>query len=90
MLKHYNLRLYGVVQGIGFRIATRSRARKLGLTGFVRNEPDGSVYLEVEGSELELKVLLRWCHHGPWFAHVTRVEVEEGSVQKYTDFTIRW
>ncbi len=89
MIKHYNIRVYGLVQGMGFRASACSQARKLGLAGFVRNEPDGSVYVEAEGSEVSLNTFLRWCRRGPLFAKVERVEVEEGSVQKFTDFTIQ-
>jgi acylphosphatase len=88
MIKHYSLRVYGRVQGINYRSSAHARAIKLGVTGFVRNEPDGSVFLEAEGDEVALKSYLTWCKRGPWFAKVERVEAEEGSVQQFVDFTI--
>ena len=89
MPKHYNIRVYGSVQGMGFRAATRARAQKLGLAGFVRNEPEGRVYIEVEGAEDALKKLVQWSQRGPWFASVARVEVEEGTVQQFKGFVIQ-
>jgi acylphosphatase len=64
------------VQGVGFRYSAEHEARKLNLVGFVHNEPDGSVYLEVEGEEETLKKFLEWCRKGSWLAKVERVEEE--------------
>ncbi len=88
MRKHLNIRVYGVVQGTGYRASARERARHLKLTGFVRNEPDGSVYLEVEGSEADLAKFQKWCSKGPWFARVTKLEAEPGELQHYVGFTV--
>ena len=60
----------------------------MGLFGFVRNEPDGSVYIEAEGEEKQLSELLAWCRKGPWFSKVEQVEVEEGQVKDYNTFEI--
>ncbi len=54
-------KIYGDIQGVGFRYGAKRRADDLGLKGFVRNEPDGTVYLEAEGEEWGLKGLLDWC-----------------------------
>ena len=48
-MKHYNIKVTGHVQNVSFRACTHDKALKLGIFGFVRNEPDGSVYIEVEG-----------------------------------------
>lgn len=45
-MKHISIRIYGRVQGVGFRVSAQKKADELGITGFVRNEPDGTVYLE--------------------------------------------
>lgn len=63
MAKRIILRIRGDVQGIGFRYSARQKARELGLAGFARNEPDGSVYIEAEGSRGKLEELLRWCEN---------------------------
>ncbi len=86
--KHWNIKITGTVQGVGFRVNTRRRARGLGITGFVRNEPDGSVYIEAEGTEKQLDNFLDWCGKGPTFAQVDDVKVEKGEVRKYGKFRI--
>ncbi len=88
MRKHLNIKIFGRVQGIGFRYSARRLALKLSLTGFVRNEPDGSVYLEVEGEEELLEKFLAWCRRGPLFAKVSKTEVQEGEFKNFTDFSI--
>ena len=63
--KHIAVRIYGKVQGVFFRASTQQQAKSIGLTGFVRNEQDGSVYLEAEGNEVALQQLIAWVHMGP-------------------------
>lgn len=75
--KRVAMRVYGKVQGVFFRASTQEKARELSLSGFVRNEPDGSVYLEAEGEPATLKQLEQWVHQGPSRAQVEKVEVEE-------------
>lgn len=72
--KHLDVRIYGRVQGVGFRYGARERALKLKLAGFARNERDGSVYIEAEGGEEDLKKFLKWCGKGSWSAEVERME----------------
>lgn len=67
----------GVVQGVSFRWFTRQEAERLGLVGWVRNERDGSVRLEVQGPERDVEELLAWIRHGPTHARVVDVEVSE-------------
>lgn len=69
-------RITGRVQGVGFRHFTTTRARKLGLTGWVRNEPDGSVRLEAEGPKDGLDRLLDAVHEGPRSANVDNVSAD--------------
>jgi len=68
------LRIQGRVQGVGFRYATRERARSLGLRGWVRNENDGAVTAVVEGTADMIEAFVLWCHEGPPRAHVETVE----------------
>jgi acylphosphatase len=65
----------GRVQGVGFREFTRRRAAALGLSGWVRNRPDGAVELEAEGPRLALNELLRHLRTGPRLARVDAVDV---------------
>lgn len=67
----------GRVQGVSYRASTASEARRLGVVGWVRNLPDGSVELEAEGPDEKVAALLAWCEHGPPSARVERVAVEE-------------
>ena len=66
----------GRVQGVAYRASTVYEAREHGLTGWVRNLPDGSVELEAQGDAAEVDALLAWCAHGPPAARVTGVNVE--------------
>jgi acylphosphatase len=66
----------GRVQGVSYRYATMSQAERLGVTGWVRNLPDGSVELVAEGPREEVEKLLAWCRRGPSFARVDDVDVE--------------
>jgi len=86
----YRLRIYGKVQGVFFRKYAQMTAQSLGLGGFVRNEPDGSVYAEVEGSPEAVENFVRWAHRGSPAAKVERVEVE-GSLKPLHEetFSIR-
>jgi acylphosphatase len=67
----------GVVQGVGFRHATRREALRLGLHGWVRNRADGSVEAVAVGDAERLDALQRWAHRGPAAAHVDTVEATE-------------
>lgn len=68
-------RVVGLVQGVGFRAAAQANAASLGLYGFVRNESDGTVTLEIEGVQTKVDALLDWCRQGPEGARVDNVVV---------------
>ncbi|HVO22352.1 MAG TPA: acylphosphatase [Candidatus Margulisiibacteriota bacterium] len=68
------LRISGRVQGVGFRYSAIDEARRLGVTGWVRNTHDGAVELLAEGGREQLQRLATWCHAGPRGALVTDVE----------------
>lgn len=86
---HYNIKVTGKVQGVWFRDSTRRKAVELGVSGFVRNEPDGSVYLEAEGTREALEQLKAWCAVGPPKAQVQRVDAEESELKFFSGFEIR-
>lgn len=67
----------GQVQGVFFRAECASRARKLGLGGFVRNLPDGRVEAVFEGDPTAVDAMVEWCHRGPRWAQVERIEIIE-------------
>jgi acylphosphatase len=89
MIQHVTLRISGKVQGVFFRACTKSKADELGVSGFVRNEPDGSVCVEAEGTEEQIESLIKWCHEGPPHAQVTEVKVNSGQIQHFKKFEIR-
>ncbi len=76
MVKRFHAIVVGNVQGVFYRASARDQAMALGLIGFVRNLPDGSVELEAEGEEDGLRELLQWCNHGPPSATVKEVKVD--------------
>ena len=88
MTQRRTIRVFGRVQGVFFRASARDQARRLGLAGFARNEPDGSVFIEVEGDEQALERFVAWCHYGPPDARVERVEVTEGEPIGHVGFTV--
>ncbi len=88
MIKNIRISITGKVQGVWFRGSMQHKARELGLTGFVKNEPDGSVQAEVEGEEAALERIVKWCAEGPELAIVQNVAVTEGKVVHYTSFDV--
>jgi acylphosphatase len=75
-MKRAHVIVQGRVQGVYYRAAARDQARRLNLSGWARNCPDGSVELVVEGEKRRIEQLIAWCHQGPPAAVVTQVEVE--------------
>jgi acylphosphatase len=65
----------GRVQGVFFRAETRDRAASLGLNGWVRNNPDGSVEAVFEGDRERVSSMVEWCRRGPSHAQVENVDV---------------
>ena len=88
-MQHFNIKIYGIVQGVGFRYHAIRQANSIGITGFVRNEPDGSVYIEAEGNEIALAEFMQWCKTGPSHAQVEDVIVKEGILKNFTSFEAR-
>jgi bifunctional non-homologous end joining protein LigD len=81
--------LAGAVQGVGFRDATRRRARELGLMGWVRNGDDGTVAVHAEGTHTAIEVLTSFLHEGPRGAAVAEVTVQDVRVEGHEQFAIR-
>lgn len=85
-----HLRVSGEVQGVFYRASAAEQARSLGLTGWVRNDSDGSVELVAEGEALSLRKLWEWCQQGPIGARVDQVQMTpEQKGGKFADFSIR-
>ena len=88
-IKNIQITISGRVQGVGFRYSAVHRAEQVGIKGFVRNTYDGSVFIEAEGDEISLDHFLLWCHKGPSFARVEKVDITPGTVKNYTSFTVK-
>jgi acylphosphatase len=81
----------GRVQGVFFRAHTRVAAERLGVTGWVKNLPNGDVELVAEGPSQKVNELISWCHKGPDYSRVDKVEFHEETPEgKYNDFSIRF
>lgn len=79
----------GDVQGVGFRDATRRRARELGVMGWVRNGEHGAVLVHAEGTENDVGEMVAFLNEGPALARVAAVEVEKVKVEGHEQFAIR-
>jgi acylphosphatase len=89
-MKAVQARVSGRVQGVSFRWYTEEQARRLGVTGWVRNEPDGSVLVHAEGDDEAVDALVAWCRTGPSLARVTDVAVRAASATGATTFETRY
>lgn len=79
----------GLVQGVAYRQSTQQAAQRLGVNGWVKNQPDGSVAGCFEGEEEDVEALIQWCHEGPRMARVTTVDVRrETFTGEYHSFRI--
>ena len=88
-MKHFNIIISGKVQGVFYRQSTLEIANELGIRGFVRNEPNGNVYIEAEGTEEQLKKIIEWCKKGPSRAVVSEVIFSEGELKNFEGFLIK-
>jgi acylphosphatase len=85
-----HLLISGRVQGVFYRASTQQAARKLGLSGWVRNLPDGRVEAMVQGAKTEVDRLVKWCHSGPTHARVATVVVEVVDDGRFDAFSVRY
>ncbi|HSD98745.1 MAG TPA: acylphosphatase [Patescibacteria group bacterium] len=89
-MKVVHLLIFGKVHGVGFRSYVKHNARKLGLVGWVRNLPEGTVEAEVSGSEKAVDQLVQLSKKGPFLAEVTSVDVTDMEKDfPYSEFLLR-
>lgn len=86
--KHLSIRVSGRVQGVCFRAFAVETAERLKLDGFVRNDMDGTVYVEAEGDPTDLHKFVQWCRQGPPSAIVRDVEVIEEPLKRFSGFAV--
>ena len=82
------VRISGRVQGVFFRASCARRADELGLSGWVRNRPDGDLEAWFEGPDEAVEDIVAWCREGPPQARVDRVEVQAEPPRAETGFRI--
>lgn len=80
--------VHGRVQGVFFRDSCRGEAERLGVTGWVSNEHDGTVRVHVEGTDAAVRELVEWCRTGPTHAEVRGVEVTDVAPEGRTSFEV--
>ncbi len=84
------LRVTGQVQGVNFRSSTKVEADALGLCGCVRNLPDGSVEVLIEGPQTTVQQLVDWCRRGPVWARVDDLKIEwKAASGEFSGFEVR-
>ncbi|HVD49466.1 MAG TPA: acylphosphatase [Gaiellaceae bacterium] len=87
-MKQVHVRVSGRVQGVFFRAEARSRAESLGLSGWIRNEPDGSVAAVFAGEPERVDSMVEWCRRGPAGARVDEVEVSDAADEPGDGFLV--
>jgi acylphosphatase len=85
-----DLTVTGRVQGVSFRMYAEREAARLGVAGWVRNEPDGSVAIHVEGDEDAVEAFVRWTYDGPSLARVEHVTAQPADDTGATEFRTRY
>ena len=89
MLKAKEIKISGLVQGVGFRYCALQKANELGITGFVKNRTDGSVYIEADGEIEILERFVMWCKQGPDWSRVDEVIVVDIPFNDYKSFGVK-
>jgi acylphosphatase len=84
------VKVTGRVQGVAFRWYTLQEAERLGVKGWVRNEPDGSVLAHYEGEDDAVEEMLTWCREGSPSATVHHVEVRDVEPTRHGSFEVRY
>ena len=87
-MKHYKITVSGKVQGVFYRVFTKKKAQELGLNGYVKNMPNGTVCIEAEGTSTQLSQLIDWCKQGPPLSKVENVHYIPGDVVPFKSFVI--
>lgn len=82
------IRVFGKVQGVFYRASAKTRADDLKLVGWVKNEPDGTVMMEIQGEEERVEKMIEWCKEGPVYSRVDDVIQEIAETSNRTGFDI--
>jgi len=91
MRKRITISVFGRVQGVFYRSKAAREAKQLNLTGWVKNESDGSVKILAEGEEDNLEKLVEWAKQGPALARIDKIEVKWDKAQEeFKDFETKY
>jgi acylphosphatase len=88
-MKQVHAFISGIVQGVSFRNFIKINARKLGITGWVRNTEDGGVEAVFCGDKEKIEQMISLCKKGPMLAEVTHVGFDWEDAEEFQDFIIR-
>lgn len=89
MKKRVTLKISGKVQGVFFRDSSRAKGQEFNLSGWVKNEPDGTVQITAEGEDQDLNRMIEWCKYGPDHAMVEKVDVKwDKATDEAKDFKV--
>ena len=89
MIEAIHIIVCGKVQGVWFRAGSKEKADELGIFGWVKNRPEGTVEIHAEGEKSQLEIFIAWCQKGTPAANVTSVNFTSTSLQNFTSFEIR-
>lgn len=87
-MTHWNIKLFGKVQGVFFRKSIQDKAFSMDIKGFVKNESNGSVYIEAEADKEKLEEFLNWLKTDSHTAKVKLAEVKEWDMKYFSGFKI--
>ena len=88
-IKNVSIKVKGRVQGVGYRYNTMVKARELGIKGYVKNERDGSVYMEAEAEDRIMETFIDWVKQGPEWARVDNASIQIIPHQGFEGFQIK-
>lgn len=89
VFRSYKITIKGKVQGVSYRFNAQAVGHKLNLTGYVKNQHDGSVFAHVEGKEEDINKFIDWCYLGSRLAKVSEVAAEETEFLGFQTFEIK-
>lgn len=84
-LYQYSIKIKGNVQGVFFRKYSQEKATQLGIKGWVSNESSGDVNMSIQGTESQCLTMIKWCHKGSPFSHVSQVIPKKEKLTSFYD-----